>query len=79
MKIVRVKDKKFGNDFATITVTGYALYEEGKGFYAFTADRDKYGILTPYMPCGGRNALQAIIDAGGFDGMDGMEFVNTIN
>ena len=77
LTIKKLANTPFANDNETIVrfVTGYALYEEGKGYIAFSHDRDGYGILIPYIPCGGRKALQAILDAGGFVTMDGMEYV----
>lgn len=55
-----------------------ALYEEGKGYIAFSSDRDEFGILAPYIPCGGKRALQSILDAGGFCSFDGMEYVQEL-
>lgn len=54
MKIKRLKRAKFGTDRIARVVTGYALYEEGKGYIAFSSDRDEFGILAPYIPCGGK-------------------------
>lgn len=42
MKIKRLKGAKFGTDRIARVVTGYALYEEGKGYIAFSSDRDEY-------------------------------------
>ena len=78
MQIKRLKDAKFGNKLIARVVTGWALYEEGKGYVAFSGDRDKYGILTPYIPVGGNKALQAILDAGGFVSFSGMEYVKEL-
>ena len=78
MQIKRLKDAKFGTKLIARSVTGYALYEEGKGYIAFSGDRDQYGILIPYIPAGGKKALQAILDAGGFVSFDGMEYVNEV-
>lgn len=75
MEIKRLKDVKFGSKKIARVVTGYALYEEGKGYIAFSSDRDEFGILVPYIPCGGRKALQSILDAGGFITFEGMEYV----
>ena len=79
MKIKRLIDVKFANgpskNIAAI-VSGWALYEEGKGYAAFSHDRGKYGILIPYMPC--KKALQKILDDGGFCGFEGMEYVNPV-
>lgn len=60
MVIKRLKGVKFGTDRIARVVTGYALYEEGKGYIAFSSDRDEFGILAPYIPCGGKRALQSI-------------------
>lgn len=75
MQIVRLKNTEFGYKNLYTKVTGYALYEEGKGYIAFSSARDEYGILTPYMPIGGKKALQSILDAGGFLSYDGIEYV----
>ena len=61
MVIKRLKGAKFGTDRIARVVTGYALYEEGKGYIAFSSDRDEFGILAPYIPCGGKRALQSIL------------------
>ena len=76
MIIKRLKEAAFGNEKIWKVVTGWALYEEGKGYVAFSGDRDKFGILIPYIPVGGKRALQSILDAGGFVSFEGMEYVN---
>lgn len=43
MVIKRLKGAKFGTDRIARVVTGYALYEEGKGYIAFSSDRDDAG------------------------------------
>ena len=77
LTIKKIKDAKFANSTGTIAAVanGWAFFEEGKGWLAFSHDRDRFGILIPYIPCGGRKALQAILDAGGFVTMEGMEYV----
>lgn len=52
--------------------------EVSKGYIAFSSDRDEFGILAPYIPCGGKRALQSILDAGGFCSFDGMEYVQEL-
>lgn len=79
MEIKRLNAVPFGTPAVHQIVTGWALYEPGKGYYAFSSARDRFGILPPYVPVGGKKALQSIIDAGGFLSMDGMEFVNPMN
>lgn len=78
MQIKRLKNAHFGTKKISRVVTGWALYEAGKGYVAFSSDRDQYGILVPYTPCGGRKALQSILDAGGFLAFDGMEYVQEL-
>lgn len=78
MIIKRLKNAKFGFKALWVEVTGYALYEEGKGYIAFSSVRDEFGILPPYIPCGGKKALQSILDAGGFTSLDGMEYVKEL-
>lgn len=78
MRIKRLKSAKFGTNRIARVVTGYALYEEGKGYIAFSSDRDEFGILVPYIPCGGKRALQSTLDAGGFCSFDGMEYVQEL-
>lgn len=78
MVIKRLKGAKFGTDRIARVVTGYALYEEDNGYIAFSSDRDEFGILAPYIPCGGKRALQSILDAGGFCSFDGMEYVQEL-
>ncbi|MCM3387294.1 3-isopropylmalate dehydratase [Ureibacillus chungkukjangi] len=79
MKIVKLKNAKFGNELVYTLVNGYALYEDGKGYVAYTSNVNEYGFLTPYIPCGGKKALASILETGGFVNFDGMEFVNTLN
>ena len=79
MEIKRIKNMKFGNKKIHTVVTGWCLYEAGKGYVAFSADRDRFGILIPYIPCGGKKALQSILDAGGFVSFDGMEYVTELS
>lgn len=75
MQIKRLRNTHFGTKKISRVVTGWALYEPGKGWVAFSADRDGFGILVPYIPCGGKRALQSILDAGGFCSFEGMEYV----
>ena len=78
MEIRKITKERFGFKNICKVVSGYALYEPGKGYIAYSYTRDKFGILTPYIPNGGRKALQSIISAGGFTSLDGIEYVNPI-
>ena len=66
MEIKRLKNARFGNKLICQVVTGWGLYEHGKGWVAFSSDRDRYGIL------------QAILDAGGFVSFENMEYVQEL-
>ena len=78
MEIKRLKNVKFGTEELHVVVTGWAFYVKGKGYVAYSHDRDEFGILAPYIPCGGKRALQAILNAGGFYSFDGMEYVKEL-
>lgn len=78
MQIKRLRNTHFGTKKISRVVTGWVLYEPGKGWVAFSADRDEFGILVPYIPCGGKRALQSILDAGGFCSFEGMEYVQEL-
>lgn len=78
MEIKKLNAVPFGTSSVCQIVTGWALYEPGRGYYAFSNMRDQYGILSPYIPQGGKKALESIIKAGGFCSLDGMEFVNPV-
>lgn len=67
LQIVNIKGKKFKadpkvvqNGYYYYSKNIYAFYVAGLGYLAFQDDP-----YTPYCPCGGRKALQSIIDAGG--------------
>lgn len=78
MQIKRLKNPRFGTKKISRVVSGWGLYEPGKGWVAFSSERDQYGILIPYVPCGGKKALQCILDAGGFCSFEGMEYVQEL-
>lgn len=78
MEIKRLKNVKFGTKELHVVVTGWAFYVKGKGYVAYSSDRDDFGILAPYIPCGGKRALQAILNAGGFTSFEGMEYVKEL-
>ncbi|AVM69730.1 hypothetical protein C3V36_11065 [Lachnospiraceae bacterium oral taxon 500] len=78
MEIRRLKNAKFGTKRIAIIVTGWAFYVEGKGYLAFSNSVDRYGIIVPYIPQGGKLALQAILNGGGFTNFDGIEYVKEL-
>lgn len=75
-KLVIVKidhDYKFREEFDIVSTSGYCFYIEGKGYLAFNDD------AIPYNPRGGINALQSILNDGGFLHYDDIKFINPIN
>jgi hypothetical protein len=65
MIIKSVKNFKFKDAFGIFVYEGgLALYEEGKGFVSLD------GGKTPYIPCGGRKALKAILASGFYGEID---------
>lgn len=79
LELKRLKNARFGFPHMWKVVTGWALYDEERGgFVAFSVHRDKYGILVPYCPRGGKKALQSIITSGGFVNYNGIEFVKPL-
>lgn len=74
LQIVRLNDFKFDTPKGRATVRGWGLLIPGKGFVKFKCDAD--ALL--YAPCGGRKALESIINDGGFISYDDIEFVNPV-
>ena len=78
-EIVKIKNKAFGRKEIYQLASGYCFKVEGKGYLAFSSNRDEFGILLPYIPCGGKEALTSILEAGGFTSLEGIEFVQSLN
>ncbi|HIS62152.1 MAG TPA: hypothetical protein IAC14_07890 [Candidatus Scybalomonas excrementigallinarum] len=79
MEIVKIKNKAFGRKEIYQLANGYCFKVTGKGYLAFSANRDEFGVLLPYMPQGGKAALVSILEAGGFTSLDGIEFIQSLN
>lgn len=75
LEIVKVDhDYKFRTTENKLDSTnGYCFYVERKGYVAFDTD------TTPYTPVGGVDALQSILNDGGFLNYKGMKFLQPIN
>ena len=76
LKIVNVKGKRFevpGVGYTEIN-KGFAFYVPELGYLKFECDEDN----VPYIPCGGKKALEEIIKAGGFTSFDEMEWVQEL-
>lgn len=80
LEIIKLKDLKFGNKLAYTVPTGFALRHKELGFLSFAADNidAKYGVKVPYIPVGGKKALQSILDAGGLTDYDGIDWIQPI-
>lgn len=57
MIIKNLKNFKFKDSMGVYSMSGYALYVEGKGFVSLDGQY-------PYSPIGGRLALKSIIETG---------------
>ncbi|WP_374018981.1 3-isopropylmalate dehydratase [Paenibacillus thiaminolyticus] len=71
LKIVKLKDTRFemASKLGYYKVNGFALLHPQLGYASFDGEK-------PYIPRGGKRALEAIQDAGGFVGFDGMHWVH---
>lgn len=74
LQIVRLDDFTFDTPKGHATVRGWGFLIPGMGFVKFKHDDD----AIPYAPCGGRKALESIINDGGFISYDDIEFVNPV-
>lgn len=74
LQIVRLDSYEFDTPKGRATVRGWGFLIPGLGFVKFKHDAD----AVPYSPIGGKDALQSIIDSGGFIEYDSLEFVNPI-
>ncbi|MCM1166747.1 MAG: hypothetical protein NC401_12145 [Ruminococcus sp.] len=72
LEIVRLDDLDFATPNGSASVRGWGFYIPGRGYIAFNHDND----FVPYSPIGGRDALQSIIDTGGFIDYNGIVFLN---
>ena len=59
LQIVKLKGQKFRTINGYCKPTGYTFYHADLGY--ITLDNDDY----PYIPCGGKKALQKILSDGG--------------
>lgn len=74
LQIVRLDQYEFDTPKGRATVRGWGFLIPGMGFVKFKHDAD----AVPYAPCGGKSALQSIIDDGGFVSYDDIEFVDCV-
>lgn len=74
LQIVRLDGLQFKAPIGVASTRGWGLYIEGKGYLKFKSDP----AFVPYAPCGGRKALESILEAGGLLNYNSMEFINPI-
>lgn len=72
LQIKKVNGLKWKIEDRYCTIDGFSLYEDSKGYMSFKHD----GI--PYVPTGGKKALQRIIDDGGLTSYDNVVWINPI-
>ncbi|EJW13818.1 3-isopropylmalate dehydratase [Paenibacillus alvei] len=70
LTIVNLNDAKFEmkSKLGYYKVNGY-VFHHPSGYVSFDGE-------VPYCPCGGKKALQCILDAGGFVSFEGMHWVH---
>lgn len=74
LEIVRLKgDTKFKHPLGFTLPAGYCFKHPEKGYFAFAGD------TTPYIPRGGKKALLAIMQSGGFLNFDTAVWLQPLN
>lgn len=70
LEITNIKGMKF-------KVDSHTYFMASKNTYAFKTEKGFYSDdgKVPYTPQGGKKALQAILDCGGFTSYEGVHFV----
>ncbi|BFH18180.1 hypothetical protein J6TS7_29260 [Paenibacillus dendritiformis] len=73
LKIVKLTNCRFSMKSMTgyYNVNGFALHHSQLGYVSFDGE-------VPYIPRGGEEALQSILDEGGFVEFNGMHWVQEI-
>lgn len=71
LEIVKLGTQKFKTIGGYYQPTGYAFRHRELGFFAFKGDY-------PYIPRGGKQALQEILDAGGFLSFDNCKWIKAM-
>lgn len=74
LQIVKINNFQFRHPLGTVACKGWAFFIPGKGFLKFKSDNN----FLPYVPLGGKKALQSIIETGGFIHFDDVEFINPV-
>lgn len=74
LQIVKINNFQFRHPLGTVSCKGWAVCIPGKGFLKFKSDNN----FLPYVPIGGKKALQSIIADGGFIDYNDLEFINPV-
>ena len=72
MEIFRIKQERFFNPLmgGYIQPKGRYVLKDARGFVGF-----KNNPYTPYLPGGGKKALEALLEGGGFTNEDDLVFI----
>lgn len=79
LQIKKVNGLRFGNHLAYNEARGYAFYHEDLGYMSFKKDNESKDAKVPYIPLGGKRALEYILDTGGLIHYDDIEWLQPIN
>lgn len=72
LEVVRLDGVQFNTPNGVAKIYGYGFYVAGKGYLQFNTD------VIPYTPCGGKEVLENIVQAGGFLNYNNIIFVQPI-
>lgn len=75
LQIVRLDGLQFKAPIGLANAHGWGFYIEGKGYLKFKSDTTSF---VPYAPCGGRKALESIMETGGLLNYNSIEFINPV-
>lgn len=79
LEIKNINGLRFGNQKTCCKTKGYAFYHKRLGYLAFKEDNKESDIKVPYIPLGGKSALQSILESGGFTDYNNIEWLHPIN
>ncbi len=79
LEIKKVDGLKFGNNKLYTMPEGYAFFHKQLGYLAFSEENKRRLVPIPYIPIGGKVALQSILDTGGFCDLEGIEWLKPLD
>ncbi len=78
LQIKEINGLRFGRRDLYVETTGYAFFHKEMGYLAFEKDNRRRRVPIPYIPLGGKVALQSILD-GGFANFEGIHWLRPLN